>query len=109
MQYLASRCLANAALPTTGCLRAAMSPSQVGSGDVLSHSLTMSIIQSLGSLWGPFMALRVPGVNFNASPTLYQSALTSRSCVSTSSRLLGPSAIRNEEFEHYRVFTIQVI
>ncbi len=100
MQYLASSCLANACLPTTGCLRAAMSPSQLGS-DVFSHSFSMSIIQSMGSLWGPFMASRVPGVNSNASPILYQEAPTSRSSVSTSNRSLGPRTTGNEGFEHH--------
>ncbi len=100
VQYLASSRLANVCLPTRGCLRAIIRPFQLGSGDVLSHSFTMSIIQSLCSLWGPFMASRVPGFNFRASPILYQSALTSRSSVNTSSRSLGPSTAGNKRFEH---------
>ncbi len=106
MQYLASSCLANATLPTTGSLRAAMSPSQLGS-DVFSHSYSISLRQSLGSLYVPtFMALSMPGVNFSTSPMLYQSALSSRSSLNTANRSLGPSTVyRERTIEHYRTNT----
>ncbi len=68
MQYAASRYLASGTLPTTGALRAVIKPPQLGSGDFVSHSFSISLMQSLCFMFGAIMALRVPGDKPRPSP-----------------------------------------
>ncbi len=75
-----------------GLLRAWMRLGQLGSGDLFSHSLSISFKQSLGGLYGPFKAWRKPGDNPSTRPRFSQSEQMSTSSVSTTTKSLGPSA-----------------